>query len=149
GVPMTIEGCDFDGRRANDFLTGGGAPWEFRNCRLWTMGGFNYTGPRLRLSDCLLLCDGYAINFGPKSEAELVNCLVRVCKSGGGVLTWGGGGQLLRLHGCRFYQGTGREHTLGLEGEGEPVTVEAVGNLFHHRTRREMIGGPNWRQRLR
>src|SRR5262249_31025973 len=33
GVPMTIEGCDFDGRRANDFLTGGGAPWEFRNCR--------------------------------------------------------------------------------------------------------------------
>jgi serine/threonine protein kinase len=120
GVGIVVEGCDFRCQPGLTLFRGEAAPWEFRNCRLFSdaVDRNYYSGPTLRLVDCLV--QG-VLNLEAKSQFELTNCV------------WDGTLYLLPPGG----QGVRLEHNTLWAGVNfpspktcEPIQVQAIGNLF-------------------
>jgi len=84
-----IEGCDLRCPPDRTGLRGGGAPWIFRTCRLLGPPNSNtmrdnpgprlldYTGPRLRVADCLVSSiDGIAFHLAAGARFDLDNSIL-------------------------------------------------------------------------
>ncbi len=63
GGAVTLDGCDFDFvGNAGHMAIGSGGPWRITRCRLYqpdanhTQGLIYYTGPKLHISDSVLIC---------------------------------------------------------------------------------------------
>jgi serine/threonine protein kinase/Leucine-rich repeat (LRR) protein len=133
---LLIEGCDINCPAVEDPFRGGGGPWHFRNCRIWSPplhgGLIRHTGPRLTFEDCLLATSHYTlVNLDSSTAAEvrLVNCIVPVgtpeC-----VHVYGGGGTKVNLRSNYLSGGVFFGVICPHDSLDQPLNIEAEGNIF-------------------
>jgi serine/threonine protein kinase len=148
---LVLEGCDVRCPADRTAFAGGGASWEFRNCRLLgpptrpaqNIAGsrlLTYSGPRLRLVDCLVAQEaGTVLHIGPKSTVELNNNIFFM-----GAIRFGDapsrllelespGGQRLHLEHNTYSAKDCRLVTLAFakDAGAEPADAEATYNRLH------------------
>ena len=148
---LVLEGCDVRCPPNRTAFAGGGASWEFRNCRLLgpptgpaqqAAGSrlLAYSGPRLRLVDCLVAQEGGTVlHIGPKSTVELNNNIffvgpIRFLDLPSRLLELESpGGQRLRLEHNTYSANGSRLLTFAFpkDVKAESVEVEATANRLH------------------
>jgi serine/threonine protein kinase len=157
-APVTIEGCDFDAAAQSHFLQGDGERWEIRNCRILAASAALYTGPALKVTDCLLRCFN-VFGFGPDMHAELTNNLIYTESP---ISLAEAGGQIIILRRNTICLAAGAHQGLiSSTNKQKPTTVEAEGNAFFFNTtngnRAQPVGPPvsqpepwkEWKGRVR
>jgi serine/threonine protein kinase len=132
---LRLEGCDFVGFEGALFA-GSGKSWQVRNCRFLGNTAVRYTGPGLHMESCFISIAVYspaAIQLGPGSRLDLVNCFIRFNSTSafsGLVGLDGGGGQKVRLRRNTLLNNfIGAFHT-DASSTAAPIDVDAVGNCF-------------------
>jgi serine/threonine protein kinase len=146
GGALNLEGCDFQGGAEGVSFLGGGAPWQWRNCRFWSRAGHfvRPAGPRLAISDSLIWSGGVAIFAASHVELELNNNIVRSLSHG--IWLEGMGGVTVELTRNTFLGGPGGLFGTRLapappQGD-EPFDIKADGNVFDLRSGIPLLQNP-------
>ncbi len=153
-APLVLEGCDFVCLRPAariQFLAGGGAPWEIRNCRILNAHqAVSYDGPKLTISDCQIhsAWGGHLQH----TELHLTNNVLLCYWS---LSFAGAGGQTVQAHKNTFHfvgtSGHGIDGLFDVRENAGTVSITATENLFHYARPFPLvvIRGKEWKDRVR
>ena len=124
---LTVAGCDFRLPTNCIAFSGGGKPWELRNCRILSWGMIvDYAGPRLRVADSLV---SGRLWLGAKAELDLDNNILRQGEYDT-IMLQSPGGQTVHLRNNTIL--CANRHASGLFSllEAKDISVEAAGNIL-------------------
>jgi WD40 repeat protein len=138
GGSLNLEGCDFHGGGEAVSFRGGGAPWEWRNCRFWSRAGlFALVDGPLAIDDSLVWSGQLSVRGGRQAKLELTNNIMRFAQNG--ISVEGEAGRVALAHNT-FLNGAGVLLQV-TPPRGEPIDIETDGNIFDLRLGPAIVQG--------